>query len=200
MLSSDEDAVNGQVLVERILKGDRQAEAEMVQLFNSGLITVLKGKTRQDSHVDDLLQETWRIAIEQIRKGQLKNKQSLAYYINGIAKNLAITKYRSNKADKEDEFTDDIFDPQDDPSKSIYRTEVATMVLKIIEKVKPPRYRDLLMRFYIEQENKESLCDEFELSELHFNRVLFRARNKFKELWRDKVGLHLDNKNKSKLK
>jgi RNA polymerase sigma-70 factor (ECF subfamily) len=44
------------------------------------------------------------------------------------------------------------------------------------------RDRTLLMRFYIDEEEKEKICLELNLSSLHFNRVIFRARRRFKEL------------------
>jgi len=44
------------------------------------------------------------------------------------------------------------------------------------------RDRDLLMRFYLHDEDKALICRELNLSEEHFNRVIFRARNRFREL------------------
>jgi hypothetical protein len=37
-------------------------------------------------------------------------------------------------------------------------------------------------RFYLHEESKEELCEMFGLSDLHFNRVIFRARERFREL------------------
>ena len=44
------------------------------------------------------------------------------------------------------------------------------------------RDRDILVRFYLNDEAKEEICRELRLSEEHFNRVIFRARNRFREL------------------
>jgi hypothetical protein len=40
----------------------------------------------------------------------------------------------------------------------------------------------VLVRFYLDDEDKEKICSELRLSEEHFNRVIFRARNRFREL------------------
>jgi hypothetical protein len=40
----------------------------------------------------------------------------------------------------------------------------------------------LLKRFYLNDQAKEHICQELRLSEEHFNRVIFRARNRFREL------------------
>jgi RNA polymerase sigma-70 factor (ECF subfamily) len=48
-----------------------------------------------------------------------------------------------------------------------------------------PNERDIqvLYRFYIADEDKEEVCAELGLSSLHFNLVLHRARERFKELY-----------------
>jgi hypothetical protein len=44
------------------------------------------------------------------------------------------------------------------------------------------RDREILIRFYLDEEDKDSICSSLRLSEAHFTRVIFRARNRFREL------------------
>jgi DNA-directed RNA polymerase specialized sigma24 family protein len=44
------------------------------------------------------------------------------------------------------------------------------------------RDRDVLIRFYLNDESKEDICAALGLSDEHFNRVIFRARNRFRAL------------------
>jgi RNA polymerase sigma-70 factor (ECF subfamily) len=44
------------------------------------------------------------------------------------------------------------------------------------------RDRTVLSRFYIADDDKDRICEELGLSSLHFNQVLFRARERFKKL------------------
>jgi RNA polymerase sigma-70 factor (ECF subfamily) len=55
-------------------------------------------------------------------------------------------------------------------------------VRRLIGELDTDRDRQILYRFYIAEEDKERICADLELSSLHFNRVLFRARQRFKEL------------------
>jgi len=48
------------------------------------------------------------------------------------------------------------------------------------------RDRELLVRFYLQEESKEELCRAFGLTELHFNRVIHRARDRFRDLLRQR--------------
>jgi RNA polymerase sigma-70 factor (ECF subfamily) len=55
-------------------------------------------------------------------------------------------------------------------------------VRKLIGELPTDRDQQLLLRFYVAEEEKETICAELGLDSLHFNRVLFRARQRFKEL------------------
>jgi hypothetical protein len=44
------------------------------------------------------------------------------------------------------------------------------------------RDRELLRRFYLNDESRDRICQDLELTSEHFNRVIFRARNRFREL------------------
>ena len=60
--------------------------------------------------------------------------------------------------------------------------EEAAIVRRLIAEMPTDRDRQLLLRFYVAEEEKDSICGELGLDSLHFNRVLFRARHRFKEL------------------
>jgi hypothetical protein len=52
----------------------------------------------------------------------------------------------------------------------------------MLEEMPATRDRELLVRFYLNDEEKDAICRELNLSQEHFNRVIFRARNRFREL------------------
>jgi RNA polymerase sigma-70 factor (ECF subfamily) len=58
------------------------------------------------------------------------------------------------------------------------------MVKELLKEITPVRDRELLVRFYLYEQSKDELCRLFDLSELHFNRVIYRARDRFRELLR----------------
>ena len=43
------------------------------------------------------------------------------------------------------------------------------------------RDREILRRFYVEEEDKDSICKDLKIDGTHFNRVLFRAKARFRE-------------------
>ena len=68
------------------------------------------------------------------------------------------------------------------PAENLEADEWARLARKLLQTVSPVRDRELLVRFYLYEESKESLCRTFGLTELHFNRVIYRARDRFREL------------------
>ena len=58
----------------------------------------------------------------------------------------------------------------------------------MLAELKNDRDREILSRYYIADENKEDICRDLELSDLHFNRVLFRARQRYRELFERRQG------------
>jgi len=71
---------------------------------------------------------------------------------------------------------------------SVLVDEEAEMVRRLIGELPTDRDRQLLLRFYVGEEDKERICADLGLDSLHFNRVLFRARQRFKELLERSTG------------
>lgn len=172
-------------LVSRIIQGDRQAEKEMVERYQRGLIFMLKRKADDIALAEDIAQETWRIVIEKVRANSLNNAEKLAAFIVQIGKNQLLMHFRSshNKKMTHQENIEENPDTALQPEKILERHNLAMIVRRMIDELKTDRDRQLILRFYIDEENKSSICHDLELSELHFNRVLFRARQRFKQLW-----------------
>ena len=53
----------------------------------------------------------------------------------------------------------------------------------MIEELGNDRDRQLLFRFYVAEEDKDEIAADLGLSSLQFNRVLYRARQRYKELY-----------------
>ena len=81
------------------------------------------------------------------------------------------------------EALDELRDAEDDPDWArVGRPQWATAARQMLDEMPATRDREVLMRFYIHDEEKEEICQDLRLSMEHFNRVIFRARNRFREL------------------
>lgn len=56
---------------------------------------------------------------------------------------------------------------------------------RVLAELPSDRDREILFRFYIAEDEKDSICRDLGLTSLHFNRVLFRARERYRELYEE---------------
>ena len=172
-------------LVRRIQRGDTAAETRLVERYSRGLLYMLRRTAGDPALADDLHQETFRVVLERLRERGLEEPERLAGFLHRTAKNLFIGGYRKvirRKTEGEIDGLDAVPDPAADPLHEAVREEEAALVRRLIGELETDRDRQILYRFYIAEEEKERICADLELSSLHFNRVLFRARQRFKEL------------------
>ena len=57
---------------------------------------------------------------------------------------------------------------------------------EVLKGLPAQRDRELIVGFYLDEEDKDALCQRFGISTLHFNRVIHRARERFRELLEDR--------------
>ena len=171
-------------LVHRIRSGDSAAEAELVERFGRGIRFLLVERTHDAARADDLFQETFRLALEKVRAGELREPEKLAPFIRQLAKNLFIADYRKS-AKRATEDLDDVQAPAaPEPSQldRVLQAEDGRLVRELLRELEPPRDREVLFRFYLASETKEQICARLELSSAQFNLVIHRARLRFRSL------------------
>jgi RNA polymerase sigma-70 factor, ECF subfamily len=177
-------------LVRRITSGDEQAEAELVERYSRGVMLILRRELGGASAEDDLYQETFRIALEKIRRGDVREPEKLSGFMCSIARNLVIDYFR--RATRQESLSEmeevaPLPHPAPDQLEELLRQEKGAIVRQVINELPSDRDRQILFRFYIAEEEKERICTDLGLTGLHFNRVLFRARERYRELYEKAV-------------
>lgn len=182
--TSEEQAVAAD-LVARIGRGDATAETELWNRYSRGLLFLLRRRTGNPDLAEDLRQETFRIALEKLRSGGLEDPQRLAAYLRGIAVNLAKGDWRKRARQKtttDSEAVAEASDRSSGPMDEASRQQVAAVVARLLEELGVSRDREILRRFYVDEADKARICGELDISPTHFNRVLFRAKQRFRTL------------------
>jgi RNA polymerase sigma-70 factor, ECF subfamily len=173
-------------LVQRILAGERSAEEDLVHRYSCGVAVIVRRLVRDSFATDDLCQETFRIVLEKIRQGDLREAERLSGFICGVARNLAIEYLRRPRqmtSLEEVEDTSLVADQVPDQLSTLLEEEKVKAVRQVLQELATVRDREILRRFYLLEEDKNRICASLGLSSLHFNRVLYRARERFRELY-----------------
>ena len=188
MVETPDHALEAQIsteLVKRIGQGDRRAEEELVRRYQRGLIYLLRRRTRDPQLALDLAQDTFRIAIEKLRRSPIEQVERVAGYLRATALNLAIADGRkdSRRATTADsDAVDAAADHAAGPFDHVSAEQVQRIVRKLLDELPVQRDREILVRTYLEDEDKSSICEALGVDSAHYNRVLFRAKQRFREL------------------
>ena len=172
-------------LADRIRAGEAAAERELVERYSRGVRVILRNAGARASAVDDLHQETFRIALEKIRRGELRDSAGLSGFMSSLARNLATDHFRRGRGPPTNDPAplETVHSPELGALDRIVASEQARCVRKVLEELRVDRDREILRRFYLSSEAKEKICEDWGLSSLQFNRVLYRARERYRELY-----------------
>jgi RNA polymerase sigma-70 factor (ECF subfamily) len=170
----------------RIRNADRSAEEELVRRYGPGLLRLLTRRTGGDAEVArDLRQDTFETALAKLRAGELQNPASLAAYLRGIAERLATGAYRKDvrrATTVDSEMVERQADNRQGPFERASTEQIQGAVRALIEELPTARDREILMGVYVREEEKDEICARLGIDSTHFNRVLFRAKQRFREL------------------
>lgn len=171
-------------LVSRILAGDAAAESEMVEQYSTGIRLMLLKRTGNHSLSKDICQEVMIVTLKKLRAGGLNKPASLSAFIRKTAVYLSIDHFRKEK--RYIHLEDGIIALQaphyDKKAKTIDHQNVGTLLEELLDQLSVERDREILRRFYLHEEDKASICRDLDLSPAHFDRVLYRAKQRMREL------------------
>ena len=188
MVEAPDHALEAQLsaeFVKRIGQGDRRAEEEFVRRYERGLIYLLKRRTRDPQLALDIAQETFRIAIEKLRRSPIDQVDRVGAYLRGTALNLVSAEFRKSTrraTTTDSEVVDAVADDAAGPFDHVSSEQLQRVIRKLLDELPVPRDREILIRTYLQDEDKSLICEALGVDSAHYNRVLFRAKQRFKEL------------------
>ncbi len=178
-----------ETLVMQIQAGNGEAERLLVERYMRPVRALLRQRLSQPADVEDYLQDTLGLALEKVRTGQVREPTKVGAFIMALARNLLTEHYRRQSRRKTEPDSEEVSRhaaslPEADTR--LLTLERAILVRSLMEELPTARDREILVRFYLEEEEKQSICDDLGLSSLHFNRVLHRARIRYRQLYEDR--------------
>jgi RNA polymerase sigma-70 factor, ECF subfamily len=149
-----------------------------------GLRALILRRVRDPEVAADILQDAAVTTLEKLRSGEITHPENLGGYLYRVALNhLRNHRRKDRSAISSADGLDEIPSPGSvDGAEDIGSRQWAIAARRMLEEMPVARDRDILVRFYLDDEDKEKICSELHLSEDHFNRVIFRARNRFREI------------------
>lgn len=177
-------------LVRRIEAGDTRAEDKLVARYRLGVEVILAQLTRDPALAQDIHQETFALVLTKLRAGELRDPKALPAFLRSVARNLLIANRRKearyNRLDEDRQVHGPTRGPvQRHPSQlqRLLASEEAERVRLLLGELRFERDRGILVRYYLTGDSREDICRDLDLDPGLFNRSLYRARQRFRELW-----------------
>jgi RNA polymerase sigma-70 factor (ECF subfamily) len=136
---------------------------------------------------EDLLQRTFLQAIKKIRTEGLDDPGNLGGYLYRTACKLATAYWRgelSRRHDNDQELLTNLKDGALSLEERLDHEQLAKCVRHLMGHLPVQRDREVLERYYLREEPRTSIRESLQLTEMQFNQVLWRARQRFGDILR----------------
>jgi RNA polymerase sigma-70 factor (ECF subfamily) len=169
-------------LVARISAGDRSAEREFVGAYARGVRALVRRHCRpNDPVVDDLAQDVLARVLQRLRAGAIRDSNALPAYVQTVVMYATSAEYRARRHTGSDEVLAET-PALDNPLEQLRSDQLGRALRHALEQMPVPRDREILMRFYLDEQDKDDICRDLGIDASHFHRVVFRARERLREL------------------
>ncbi len=161
--------------------------------YRRPLLQVFHHRRIDRDAADDLLQRTFLQAIKKIRTEGLDDPGNLGGYLYRTACKLATAYWRgelSHRHENDRELLTNLKDEALSLEERLDHEQLAKHVRDLMDHLPVQRDREVLERFYLHEEPRTAIRESLQLTDMQFNQVLWRARQRFGDILR-KAGLTL---------
>lgn len=172
-------------LVRDIRTGSSRAEAAMIERYSDGLRYLILRRVHDPERAQDLLHDTFCIAIAKLRDTNIEDPPRLAGYLRGIAVRVCCNAGRRQRREPnvaDAEIVERMPDHAPRQFEQLSREQTRSAIRALLQSMPVARDRELLTRLYVHDEDKQEICRALQLDSLHFNRVLHRAKKRFRQV------------------
>lgn len=207
MKSADEPKQSGETprnssedLARKVMSGDRASEDDFVKGYYNWLLILVRRKFPKINDHEDIVQEAFMIVIARLKVGGIEKPEKILSFLRTTANNIGLEYLRKGKkfdSDTQQEVLENIASNKGDVLSSIIWDDRVKFVKQVISGLRQRRDREILYRFYFQDQSKISICKKLKLSPEHFDRVLYRAKQRLKDLVDDNINKSDGNRLKS---
>jgi RNA polymerase sigma-70 factor, ECF subfamily len=167
--------------VDRLRDGEPATEQHFASYFGRLLGIMLRARYLSPERVDDITQETLTRVIAILRRdGGVHYPERFGAFVNSICKNVLRENVRdwSRTQSMQKEQADA---PQKimDLERAMISEQAKQTVRQILEEMKP-RDRQLLSAMFLQEKDKDEICNEFGVDRQYLRVLLYRAKERFR--------------------
>lgn len=171
-------------IVERIRASDPSAMEELYAIFAKGVRYYLWRQVGPQD-LDDRVHDIFLIITQSIQRGELREPERLMGYVRTIARRQVAAvidgavQARRSQVDADGRIG--LADRLPDPERRVIDQQNQDLAMRILGSL-PKRDREVLVRFYLQEEKPEQICREMDLTATQFRLIKTRAKARYTEL------------------
>lgn len=144
----------------------------------------LRSRLNSPQAIEDVRQETFARVFAALRGGKIRQPDRLGAFVNSMCNNVLLEHYRSSSRQDslDDEEQPEIPDAKVDVLGAIANKQLAEKVREILEEM-PERDRRLLREVFLEERDKDDVCNDFGVDREYLRVLLHRAKQVFKSMY-----------------
>ena len=185
--------VDWTLLVDGIRASDPGAMEELYAFFEKGIRYFLQ-RQLGPQELEDKIHDNFIIVVQAIRRGELREPERLMGFVRTIAQRHVAAHINEAVHVRRDKIQVDESTPLRDtsmtPEDSALNKEKLDLMVKTLRSM-PSRDRELLTRFYLQEQTQEQICSEMRLTESQFRLMKSRAKARFGEKGRRLSAVHI---------
>jgi RNA polymerase sigma-70 factor (ECF subfamily) len=160
---------------------DPDAENYLISHFSRPVQLKLRARLRSPELIQDACQETFLRVLRYFSSGKtLDNPASLPGFVHSVCHNVALELLRSHTRQSQvPENAPDVADSSPGPENQFAAGQRSELVSRVLLEMNE-KDRQLLRRVFLDEEDKDAVCREFQVDRNYLRVLLHRARLRFR--------------------
>ena len=172
-------------LAKQITQGDTNATNAFVELNYKWLLFIVRRNFYRSNNHEDIVQDTFMIVIDKLQQGKIDHPKAILSFLRRTAYYVGQDYLRKDKkftSSIDQDLLETIEHAQEDVLSQMIWDDKVNYIKQVMTELSQQRDKEILTRFYFENEDKTTICTDLELTAAHFDRVIFRAKQRLKAL------------------
>jgi len=176
-------------LVMRIRRGEESGMEDLYRLFGRGIRFYLCRQLGMQE-LDDKVHDTFLIVVQAIRRGDLREPERLMGFVRTVVRRQVAAHIDQVVHSRREELHLDVgvrvVDNRRNPEQNMAFQQKVDFMVDVLRQLSD-RDREILTRFYLEEQSQEQICSEMKLTETQFRLLKSRAKARFGDTGKRKL-------------
>jgi RNA polymerase sigma-70 factor (ECF subfamily) len=166
--------------VRRLRDGDNATEDHFANYFGELIRIKAAVRLRSPQLAEDIRQETLLRVLRGARKGTIENPERLGAYVNTVCNHVILEFFRRDGRLRQlPGEADEISSGQASVELELVQSQRRAMVKTMLGEL-APKDRQLLQRIFLDEDDKDLVCQEFKVTRDYLRVLLHRARGRLR--------------------